>query len=427
MENLFPVSVDAWRSDVASAPARTSGGGAAATGFAALMGDLQSPSPSPPAGTDPRPALYTISSGDTLTGIVQNLAQQRGVPLDADQRHRLALELAGRNQIANPNRIMPGQTLQVGALHASLDQIEAPPSGATGVASFPRPHTGAGAAPTALTSAGASGSASTQAWLARRGQPVAPTSPGSLALLSPQTRRAIPMAGSTAAPTTGTQPVSNTPAGASAGNPVLQQTLDRAVARGFIPAQERQAVQDKIVQLSQKYHFAPDDFARMTLMESDGMNPKASNQRCHGIIQFCDGPNRGAATVGFAQQPRAILGLSVYQQLSLVDTYFQEAGVGKQGPASLDDLYLSVLQPAARQEKLPHAPLPILGPQARDLHVGADTRQAITRQSIVQGLLKNTRDKLGQLFGQNASAHPTPAAVPTQVSQAQTERSNPLR
>ncbi len=415
MDHLIPLSSEAWRADLASAPARPSGGGGAATGFAALMGDLQSGANGPnsqTAASPPRPALYTVSSGDTLTGIVQNLAQQRGTPLDAEQRHRLALELAGRNQIANPNRIMPGQTLQVDALHASLDHIGPSSSPAVGTA---------GNATTASTPTAAAAAPSTQAWLARRSQPSSPALPGSLALLSPQTRRALPLAGG-AIPNANALPANAAP-NATAGHAVLQQTLDRAVTRGFIPPQERQAVQDKILQLSQKYRFAPDDFARMTLMESDGMNPKASNQRCHGIIQFCDGPNRGAATVGFAQQPRAILGLSVYQQLSLVDTYFQEAGVGKQGPASLDDLYLSVLQPAARQEKQPHAPLPILGPQARDLHVGADRRQAITRQSIVQGLLKNTADKLGQLFHSQAPER----AAGTQVSQAPNERHSQLR
>ena len=60
---------------------------------------------------------------------------------------------------------------------------------------------------------------------------------------------------------------------------------------------------NKIIQLSQEHRFAPDDFARLTLMESDGMNPKASNNRCHGIIQFCDGPDRGAASAGFGANP----------------------------------------------------------------------------------------------------------------------------
>jgi hypothetical protein len=96
---------------------------------------------------------------------------------------------------------------------------------------------------------------------------------------------------------------------------VLSQTLDRAVNRGFIPKVEKQDVYNKILQVANKHNFAPDDFARLTLMESDGMNPKASNSRCHGIIQFCDGPDRGAASAGFGANPKAILGHSVLQQL----------------------------------------------------------------------------------------------------------------
>ncbi len=394
------LSVDSWRSEPVAEPLRLPATG---SGFASLMGELQSGARADSAAA--RPDSYTVASGDTLTGIVQQLAQQRGLTPSPEQRHRLALELAQRNQIANPNRIMPGQTLQLGSLQAELDQI--------GPASPSVLRTAAATAPATAGAPGAVANATTQAWLARRGQSAAP-SPQALALLSPQTQRAIPGARA---------PFPTAAAPAAGAHPVLQQTLDRAVARGFIPPQERQAVQDRILQLAQKYRFAPDDFARLSLMESDGLNPKASNQRCHGIIQFCDGPNRGAATVGFAQQPKAILGMSVYQQLSLVDTYFQEVGLGKQGPASLDDLYLSVLQPTARQEKQPHMPLPILGPQARDLHVGADTSQAITRQSIVQGLLKNSRDKLNQLLGQGAA--PRPAAA--QVSQAPNERGTQLR
>ena len=384
MENLTPLSAPAWPTAAGQDAVRPPVLPESGQQFATLVGELQQSQASP---------TYMVGNGDTLTGIVQQLAQQRQTSLNGEQRHRLALELAARNQISNPNRIHPGQTLRTDKLYAAFEQIRstavatsataatsAPPSPAPKTQSLPLP--------------------STQEWLSRR-RHFTPPSPASLALLSPQTQRAIPSYNS------------GLPAGQ---NPVLQQTLDRAVQRGFIPAQEKQAVQNKIVQLAQKYHFAPDDFARMTLMESDGMNPRATNQRCHGIIQFCDGPNRGAATVGMERQPKAILGMSVYQQLSLVDTYFQEAGLGKQGPASLDDLYLTVLQPAARQEKQTHVPLNI-PPQARDLHPGADTSQAITRQSIVQGLLKITRDKLGQLL-HNSPTGPTSGA---QVSQATTE------
>jgi hypothetical protein len=177
-------------------------------------------------------------------------------------------------------------------------------------------------------------------------------------------------------------------------HPVLAQTLDRAVARGFIPANEKQDVFNKILQVANKHKFSPDDFARLTLMESDGMNPQATNQRCHGIIQFCDGPARGAAGVGFGEKPKAILGLSVYQQLHLVDTYFEKVGLPKNGGVSLDELYLAVLQPAARNETRFEAPLGIPGKQSLKLYEGNDNQLPITRNSIIQGLMQNALDRL---------------------------------
>jgi hypothetical protein len=147
--------------------------------------------------------------------------------------------------------------------------------------------------------------------------------------------------------------------------------------------------------LAERYNFQPDDFARLTLMESGGMNPQASNGNCHGIIQFCDGANRGAASVGFKDNPRAILGMGLLQQLDLVDKYFAQAGLRVKGPPiGLDDLYLTVLTPAARQETRPDAPLPIAGPQARYLHVDQDTRAPITRNSILAGLHQLTQAML---------------------------------
>ena len=177
-------------------------------------------------------------------------------------------------------------------------------------------------------------------------------------------------------------------------HPVLAQTLDRAVARGFIPGNEKQDVFNKILQVANKHKFAPDDFARLTLMESDGMNPQATNQRCHGIIQFCDGPARGAAGVGFGDKPKAILGLSVYQQLHLVDTYFEKVGLPKSGSVPLDELYLAVLQPAARNETRLEAPLGIPGKQALKLYEGNDAQAPITRNSLIQGLMQNAVDRL---------------------------------
>lgn len=204
--------------------------------------------------------------------------------------------------------------------------------------------------------------------------------------------------------------------------PVLQKTLDRAVDKGYIPAQDKQAVNDKILRLSQQYKFSPDDFAKVALMESDGLNPKSSNNRCHGIIQFCDGSDRGAASAGFGANPKAILGQSVLQQLDLVSKYFDQTGLKNGGPVPLDDLYLTVLTPAARSEKRIDVGLPISGPQANYLHVNRDTSAPITRESILDGLHQNAIDKLGldnksvNAMRNNASAQLGHQAV----------RSNPL-
>jgi hypothetical protein len=198
-------------------------------------------------------------------------------------------------------------------------------------------------------------------------------------------------------------------------NPILQKTLDRAVEKGFIPAEEKQQVYQKILGMARHYQFAPDDFARLTLMESGGMNPQASNGRCHGIIQFCDGENRGAASVGLKDNPRAILGMGLLQQLDLVDRYFSQAGLRVKGPPlGLDDLYLTVLTPAAKKETRPNVPLDIAGPQARYLHVGQDTRGPITRNSILDGLYRLTNALL-----------PTSAATANAALQGQVNK-NPM-
>lgn len=180
--------------------------------------------------------------------------------------------------------------------------------------------------------------------------------------------------------------------------PTLDRTLARAVAKGYLPAAEQAAVKDKIVALSERYQFAPDDFAQMTLMESDGMNPRATNGSCHGIIQFCSGGNRGAASAGYGSNPRAILNLSVLQQLDLVDRYFTDTRLKDFGPAALDDLYLTVLTPAARSETRANVPLNISGRQASYLYEGRDPNGVITRNSLIAGLKSNARERLGDFM-----------------------------
>ena len=284
--------------------------------------------------------VVTIKSGDTLIGLVKEQAAAQGVVIKPGQEMRLAQQVAHDNQIQNPNWIFPGQKISFNALTLQAQ------------AALP---------PVALRVEANSKTATTAA-------------------------------------TTDVAAVMQAPVIAKPAHPVLEKTLERAVAKGFIPALEKNAVYDKILQLASTYKFKPDDFARMTLMESDGMNPRASNQRCHGIIQFCDGPARGAASAGYAANPRAILDLSVHKQLGLVDKYFEDVGLKNKGPAGLEDLYLSVLNPASRSETQPTAALKIPGIQSSYLYEGRDTGAQMTRQSIRQGLLKNAAERLGQML-----------------------------
>jgi len=131
-------------------------------------------------------------------------------------------------------------------------------------------------------------------------------------------------------------------------------------------------------------------------MESDGMNPRASNGSCHGIIQFCSGGNRGAASAGYADNPKEILSLSVMDQLDLVDRYFTDTKLKDFGPASLDNLYLTVLTPNARNEPRANVPLNIVGRQAAALYEGRDQAGVITRNSLIAGLKQNARERLGE-------------------------------
>jgi len=289
-----------------------------------------------------------VAKGDTLTAIVRTQAQAHGLKLNNSQELRLVRQLAEANQISNPDLISTGQSLNVASLTREL--------------SAARSNTAAA------------------------GQASAHTAPLVTAALSLASR---------ASPTGSAQPTATVrPAARSSANPVLEGTLSRAVAKGFIPPAEKLPVYDKILQMAKSHGFAPDDFARMTLMESDGMNPRASNQRCHGIIQFCDGPARGAASAGYADNARAILGLSVYEQLNLVEKYFADVGLKNKGPVGLEDLYLSVLNPASRAAEQATAPLNIQGKQARALHTDNNTDSPITRQSIRQGLMRNAADRL---------------------------------
>ena len=311
-------------------------------GFSKALEQAQQPATS---------GLRSIKPGDTLTSIVREQAQINGVKLTPSEEFRWTQALAADSGIQNANAIFPGQKIQ---MQNMLNQ-----------------------------------------WRAGKTQPQGFAQNASIAsnTSAVKANESIPTIVVTAArPTTSIHKANYINAVA---HPVLSKTLDRAVARGFIPKVEQQDVYNKVLQVANKHKFSPDDFARLTLMESDGMNPQATNTRCHGIIQFCDGPARGAAEVGFGNSPKSILGLSVYQQLHLVDTYFDRVGLKKEGSVPLDELYLAVLQPAARSEKRPEEPLGIPGKQARYLYEGRDPQAPMTRVSITQGLLQNAADRLG--------------------------------
>ena len=314
--------------------------------------------------------VKVIQAGDTLTSIVKEQALLQGVKLSASEEFRWAQNLAADSGIQNPNAIFPGQKIQ---LQNMLNQWQA-------------------------------------------GQ----TQPQNLAQTSPKGSPAIAQDKIETVTVTANRSVPALPKGNyinAVAHPVLSQTLDRAVSRGFIPKVEKQDVYNKVLQVANKHNFSPDDFARLTLMESDGMNPQATNTRCHGIIQFCDGPARGAAEVGFGQSPKSILGLSVYQQLHLVDTYFDKVGLKKEGAVPLDELYLAVLQPAARGEKRPEEPLGIPGKQAKYLYEGRDPQGPMTRTSITQGLMQNAADRLGfKNFRTHTNSVPVSSTVNTSAA-----------
>lgn len=342
-------------------------------GFARLVAH-QTPGASPPT-LDP----VRVKRGDTLIGIIKTAVVASGRTITGAEAWRLAQSVATHNGLRDVNLIYPDQTLQLKGIQA---QVSALPLATTAKTAPPLSVVRVPETPPAPT-----GAASTQAALAlRMAQGLSAQSLDRVQAKPPTSTSPIPVAATA---------LRGAPFAPRIHTPVLDKTLQRAVDKGFIASQEVNQVKAKIAHMAQKYNFQPDDFARLTLMESDGMNPQASNGNCHGIIQFCDGDDRGAASVGFAKNPKAILGLSAVAQLDLVDKYFSDVGVGKNGRERLDDLYLSVLTPSARNERRRHVPLDISGQQAAYLHVGRDRTRPITRQSIWTGLVQNANERLG--------------------------------
>ena len=333
-----------------------------ASGFSQAMASAQQNVPSQPNIYQPKagsllpesnaaPWSVNVQAGQTLSGIVRDQMAARGVNISSSEALRLSQTVAQSNKLQNANLIYPGQKINLDSLNLTLAQNQMANRAVASSAGITNTNINSGANTNSSANKQSSVNSTTQLQLLSRVD--------------------------------------------QGGNPVLEKTLNRAVDKGFIPAQDKQAVMNKIIQLSQQHRFAPDDFARLSLMESDGLNPKANNGKCFGIIQFCDGPDRGAASVGFASNPKAILGRSALDQLDMVGKYFEDTGLKSYGPVGLDDLYLTVLTPAARNETRPNVALNIPGPQAAFLHVNRDTRAPITRNSILAGLHQNANERLG--------------------------------
>ncbi len=318
-------------------------------------------------------ASYVVRNGDTMTGIAQKLLAARGQEAGPQASLRAALQLARANGISNPDRIRAGQTIDTSLL--------AQGSG-NGNGSF-------------------NGNANINAG----------NSLGSRSIAAPQQFSQASQA------LKGLRPLNDRSSAPVNQHPVLEKTLERAVSLQYFDASQKDAVRDKVMQLARQHQFSPDDLAIVTLIESDGMNPRATNGRCHGVIQFCDGPNRGAATVGFADNPKGILDLSVLDQLDLMGKYFEETGLRQFGPATLDNLYLTVLTPAARRERSANATLDIAGQQATALYEGNDRNGGITRNSLLNGLYQNARDKLAMSI-----PAANPLAAPASVNRASLQR-----
>ena len=313
-------------------------GGTANTDFKKAMlhalGNTANPAvTAKPAAATVSPQHHTVRPGDNMFSIARRVLEGQGADASDQATTRVATQLALGNRLVNPDMIFPGQIINLGAL-GNGDRV----------ASHVRVDTLASPAP-----------------------PVANKAVATLQIQS--------------APKT-------------LANPIMEKMLDRAVSLQYIGASERDAVRSKMISISSEYQSKADDLATVMLMESDGMNPKANNGHCYGVIQFCDGPNRGAASVGYASNPKDILKLGVMDQLDLVKKYFDETGLKKMAPATLEDLYLTVLRPASRAERDPRANLQIPGNQAAVLYPRNDRNLPITRQSLLAGLQQNARDKL---------------------------------
>ncbi|MFY8191565.1 MAG: LysM peptidoglycan-binding domain-containing protein [Limnohabitans sp.] len=90
----------------------------ARVGFAQTLAQLQhKPGVNSSTILNPKVPSLAVQDGDTLSSIVKNHMEALGRPVDNAQALRLSQDLAKANGISNPDRIFPGQRLNMSALN----------------------------------------------------------------------------------------------------------------------------------------------------------------------------------------------------------------------------------------------------------------------------------------------------------------------
>ncbi|MEI6482567.1 MAG: LysM domain-containing protein, partial [Betaproteobacteria bacterium] len=90
------------------------------TGFAQTLAQLQSRTGvNSSTILNPQVPSVAVQDGDTLSGIVKREMQAAGRPVSHNEATRLAQDVARANGISNPDRIFPGQRLNLSALSAN--------------------------------------------------------------------------------------------------------------------------------------------------------------------------------------------------------------------------------------------------------------------------------------------------------------------
>ena len=90
------------------------------TGFAQTLAQLQNKTGvNSSTILNPQVPSVAVQEGDTLSGIIKREMQAAGRPVSQNDATRLAQDVARANGISNPDRIFPGQRLNLSALSAN--------------------------------------------------------------------------------------------------------------------------------------------------------------------------------------------------------------------------------------------------------------------------------------------------------------------